>query len=46
MMNYLHEMLTTNNEVLRTTLNGSIQSHLIAFASEKSRLEKGKLIKL
>ena len=46
MMNYLHEMLTSNSEVLRTTLNGSIQSHLIAFASEKSRLEKGKLIKL
>lgn len=46
MMNYLHEMLTSDNEVLRTTLKGSIQSHLIAFASEKSRLEKGKLIKL
>ena len=46
MMHYLHEMLTTDNEVLRTTLNGSIQSHLIGFASEKSRLEKGKLIKL
>ena len=33
-------LFTTDNEVLRTTLKGSIQSHLIAFASEKSRLEK------
>lgn len=46
MMQYLHEMLTTNNEVLKTTLRGSIQSHLMAFAAEKSRLENGKLIKI
>ena len=46
MMHYLHEMLTTNAEALNTTLNGSIQSHLMAFASEKSRLEEGKMIKV
>ena len=39
-------MLTNNLDMKETTLKGSVQSHLIAFAAEKSRLEKGKLIKI
>ena len=46
MMNYLHNMLTNNLDMKETTLKGSVQSHLIAFAAEKSRLENGKLIKI
>lgn len=46
MMKYLYEVLTSGEEVKGTTLEASIQSHMMAFASEKSRLEKGKIIKM
>lgn len=45
MMKYLHKMLTENeNETLATSLEDSIESHKIAFAAEKSRLNGGKII--
>lgn len=46
MMNYLYKMLTENLDSKETTLDASIESHLMAFAAEKSRLEDGKRIKL
>ncbi len=46
MMNYWHKMLTEGFQSKETTLSGSIESHLMAFAAEKSREEEGKLIKL
>ncbi len=45
MMHYLYEMVMDNLDASNTSLKGSIQSHLMAFGSERSRLEKGKLIK-
>ena len=46
MMDYLYHMISENFDVRETTLNGSIQSHLMAFAAEKSKDEEGKLILL
>lgn len=46
MMNYLYRILTTDEKISGTTLEASIQSHLMAFAAEKSRLENGKIIEL
>ena len=46
MMHYFYDMIVENLDASQTSLKGSIQSHMMAFASEKSRLEKGKCIKL
>ena len=45
MMKYLHKMLTENVvNSTATSLEDSIESHKMAFASEKSRLDDGKLV--
>lgn len=45
LVNAFYETLT-NEKSLETTLESSIESHLMAFAAEKSRLKDGKLIYL
>ena len=44
MVDYFYDMIVNNKELKETSLSGSIQSHEMAFAAEKSRLENGKLI--
>ena len=44
MVDYFYDMIINNKELKETSLSGSIQSHEMAFAAEKSRLENGKLI--
>ena len=41
----LYDMLT-NNDAAATTLESSIESHLMSFAAEESRLKNGKMIKV
>jgi len=45
LVNTLYEALN-NGQSTQTTLSASVESHLMAFAAEESRLEEGKLIKL
>ncbi|MEG0305889.1 MAG: gfo/Idh/MocA family oxidoreductase, partial [Oscillospiraceae bacterium] len=44
MMDYLCDLLANNGEQGLTSVDASVESHIMALAAEKSRLEGGKSI--
>lgn len=46
MLNKMYEVFTSKNEVMETSLERSVYSHLMAITAEQSRLQGGKLIEM